>query len=47
MLKRFNTKFSVAKAGDSFRVRVPELDRAKVHSLNLIGVIRFVTENNI
>lgn len=47
MLKRSNSKFPVAEIGDSVRIRVPEVDRAKADSLNIIGVIMLVTDNNL
>lgn len=47
MLKLSNTKFPVGKIGDSVRVRVPEVDRAKADSLNIIGVIMSVTDHNL
>lgn len=42
MLKRSNTKFLVAEIGQNIRIRVPELDRAKADSRNIIAVITSV-----
>jgi len=47
MLKRSNAKFPVAKIGQSVRIRVPEVDRAKADSRNIIAVIISVENESL
>ncbi|XP_022909346.2 uncharacterized protein [Onthophagus taurus] len=46
MLKRSNAKFPVAEIGQSVRIKVPEIDRAKADSRNIIAVIISVEKDS-
>ncbi|XP_071050741.1 uncharacterized protein [Onthophagus taurus] len=46
MLKRSNAKFPDAEIGQSVRIKVPEIDRAKADSRNIIAVIISVEKDS-
>ncbi|XP_072380794.1 uncharacterized protein [Diabrotica undecimpunctata] len=47
MLKHSNDRFPVAKVGESVRVRIPEVDRAKADSRNIIAIIISVKDERL